>query len=253
MYKIPANTLFIGQHLVFVPECHSTNLEVQRLMQQKGSTEGIVVVTQHQTAGRGQQGSIWVSEPGKNLTFSIGLKPNFITLHQQFYLSMAVSLGLYDCLLHFLPDEKIKIKWPNDIMVNDKKICGILIENQIVNQRIDRSVVGIGLNVNQRFFPMPQATSMNLECEEVFDLNAVFSVLVEKIEARYLRLKTGELEKLKLAYEENLYWRDELHEFVIDHQTQQGIVKGVSEEGKLCVLLKGELKSFVFKEIRYAY
>lgn len=250
MYKIPANTLFVGKELIYVPECHSTNSEAQRLPRQ---AEGMVVITDNQTAGRGQQGSVWASEPGKNLTFSIGLKPNFLRPAFQFYLSMAVSMGLYDCLLHFLPDEAIKIKWPNDIMVNDKKTCGILIENQIVNQRIDRSVVGIGLNVNQRFFPMPQATSMNLECEEVFDLNTVFSVLVEKIEARYLRLKAGKLEKLKQAYEENLYWRDELREFVIDHQTQQGIVKGVSEEGKLLVLLKGELRSFVFKEIRYAY
>ncbi|MBX2964060.1 MAG: biotin--[acetyl-CoA-carboxylase] ligase [Cyclobacteriaceae bacterium] len=253
MYKIPANTLFIGQHLVFVPECHSTNLELQRLMQQKGSAEGLIVITDNQTAGRGQRGNTWESEPGKNLTFSVGLKPNFISLHQQFYLSMAVSLGLYDCLLHFLPNETIKIKWPNDIMVNDKKVCGMLIENQIVNQRIDRSVVGIGLNVNQRFFPLPQATSMNLECEKVFDLNTVFSMLLEKIEARYLCLKPGGLQKLKQTYEQNLYWREELHEFIIDEQTQQGIVKGVSEEGKLCVLIKGELKSFVFKEIRYAY
>ncbi len=253
MYKIPANTLFIGQHLVFVPECHSTNHELQRLMQQKGSAEGIVVITQHQTAGRGQQGNIWVSEPGKNLTFSIGLKPSFITIHEQFYLSIAVSLGLKDCLQHFLPDAAIKIKWPNDIMVNDKKICGILIENQVVNQQIDRTVVGIGLNVNQRFFPMPQATSMNLESEKVFDLNDVFSELLERIEATYLRLKAGELEKLKQDYEENLYWRGELHEFSIDHQRQLGMLQGISEGGKLCILLNGELKSFVFKEIRYAY
>lgn len=243
----------MGKEIIYVPECHSTNSEAQRLLQQRLHVEGTVVITDNQTAGRGQQGSIWASEPGKNLTFSIALKPKFLSPNFQFYLSMAVSLGLYDCLLHFLPNETIKIKWPNDIMVNDKKICGILIENQVVNQRIDRSVVGIGLNINQRFFPMPQATSMNLEYEKVFDLNTVFSVLLEKIEARYLRLKAGELEKLKRAYEENLYWRDELNEFVVDNQTQQGIVKGVSEEGKLCVLLNGEPRYFVFKEIRYAY
>lgn len=253
MYKIPANTLFMGKRLIYMPECHSTNSEAQRLIQQQPQVEGTVVITDNQTAGRGQHGSIWLSEPGKNLTFSIGLKPVFLSPNFQFYLSMAVSLGLYDCLLHFLPDDTIKIKWPNDIMVNDKKICGILIENQIVNQRIDRSVVGIGLNVNQRFFPMPQATSMILESEKVFDLNTVFSVLLERIEVRYLRLKAGDLEKLKQAYEENLYWREELHEFVINHQTHQGIVKGVSEEGKLCVLLKGKRKFFLFKEIRYAY
>lgn len=253
MYKIPANTLFMGQQLVFMPECHSTNLELQRLMLQKGSTEGTIVITQNQTAGRGQQGSIWVSEPGKNLTFSIGLKPNFITINHQFYLSIAISLGLYDCLLNFLPDATIKIKWPNDVMVNDKKVCGILIENQIIGQRIDRSIVGIGLNVNQRFFSLPHATSISIESEKSFELNTVFSVLLEKIEARYLQLKAAEFVKLKSAYEESLYCRESMHEFVIHNEIQHGIVIGITEEGKLKVRINDNIKIFAFKEIIYAY
>lgn len=253
MYKIPANTLFMGKQLVYVPECHSTNDEVQRLMQQKGSAEGMVVITANQTAGRGQRGSVWITEPGKNLTLSIGLKPNFLTANFQFYLSMAVSLGLYDCLNRLVPGAALHIKWPNDFMVNDKKVCGILIENQLVGQRIERSVAGIGLNVNQQFFAWPHATSISLETARLYDLNEVLSRLLESIEARYLQLKANEYGNIKNMYEHKLYGLNVLREFTIDQQTKAGIIKGVTDEGKLKVLIEDELHYFAFKEISYAY
>lgn len=253
MYKIPANTLFIGQHLVFVPECHSTNLELQRLMQQKGSAEGLVVITNNQTAGRGQRGNTWFSEPDKNLTFSIGLKPHFLDPKRQFFLSMAVSLGLLDGLTSLLPKAEVKIKWPNDMMLNGKKTCGILIENQLMGQLLDRAVVGIGLNVNQISFSISTATSLAVEARYAFDLNDLFSLLLEKLEARYLNVKAGEFEKVKYDYEQNLYWRDEVHDFIMNEQHVSGIIEGVSEEGKLEVLINGVQKQFAFKEIRYGY
>src|SRR5690606_39100590 len=182
----------MGHKLVFVPECHSTNDEAQRLLQQKGSADGLVVITANQTAGRGQRGSVWISEPGKNLTFSIGLKPHFLNPKMQFYLSMAVSLGLLDSLAHLLPQAEVKIKWPNDVMLNGKKTCGILIENQLIGQLLGRSVVGIGLNVNQRSQPVASATSLAVEAGHEFDLNEVLSLLLEKLEARYLQMKADD-------------------------------------------------------------
>lgn len=253
MYKIPANTLFMGHRLVFVPECHSTNDEAQRLLQQKGSADGLVVITANQTAGRGQRGNTWFSEPGKNLTFSIGLKPHFLGPKKQFYLSMAVSLGLWDGLTSLLPTAEVKIKWPNDIMLNGRKTCGILIENQLMGQLLDRSVVGIGLNVNQLSFSMATATSLAKEAGHAFDLNNAFSLLLEKLEARYLLVKAGEFERLKYEYEHHLYWRDAVHDFVVNEQPVTGIIEGVSEEGKLEVLLDGKQKQFAFKEISYGY
>lgn len=253
MYKIPANTLFMGHKLVFVPECHSTNDEAQRLLQQKGSADGLVVITANQTAGRGQRGSVWISEPGKNLTFSIGLKPHFLNPKMQFYLSMAVSLGLLDSLAHLLPQAEVKIKWPNDVMLNGKKTCGILIENQLIGQLLGRSVVGIGLNVNQRSQPVASATSLAVEAGHEFDLNEVFSLLLEKLEARYLQMKADDLNLLKSDYEQHLFWRNEVHDFVVGEQTVSGIIKGVSEEGKLEVLIDDKPRQFAFKEINYGY
>lgn len=253
MYKIPANTLFMGHKLVFVPECHSTNDEAQRLLQQKGSADGLVVITANQTAGRGQRGNTWITEPGKNLTFSIGLKPHFLDPKRQFYLSMAVSLGLLDGLTGLLPTAEVKIKWPNDMMLNGKKTCGILIENQLMGQMLDRSVVGIGLNVNQVSFSIATATSLGAEAGHEFDLNELFSQLLQKIEARYLQLKAGEFDRLKYEYEQHLYWRDEVHDFVVNEESVSGIIETVSEEGKLEVLIDGKLKQFAFKEISYGY
>jgi BirA family biotin operon repressor/biotin-[acetyl-CoA-carboxylase] ligase len=243
----------MGHQLVFVPECHSTNDEAQRLLQQKGSADGLVVITANQTAGRGQRGNVWVSEPGKNLTFSIGLKPHFLNPKMQFYLSMAVSLGLLDGLTRLLPEAEVSIKWPNDMMLNGKKTCGILIENQLVGQLLDRSVVGIGLNVNQLSFSISTATSLAARAGHAFDLNEVFSLLLEKLEARYLQVKAGESGQLKYDYEQHLYWRDEVRDFVVDDQLVSGIIEGVTEEGKLEVLLGGKHRQFAFKEISYGY
>jgi BirA family transcriptional regulator, biotin operon repressor / biotin---[acetyl-CoA-carboxylase] ligase len=253
LYKIPANTLFIGRELVFVPECHSTNDEVQRLLHQKRSPDGLVVVTANQTAGRGQQGNAWISEPGKNLTFSIGLKPHFLDPKKQFYLSMAVSLGLMDYISRLMPLAEVKIKWPNDMMLNGKKTCGILIENQLMGPLLDRSVVGIGLNVNQLSFSIPTATSLAAEAGYTFDLNNALSFLLEKLETRYLQLKAGEFDGLKYDYEQHLYWRDAVHDFIVDERTVSGIIEGVSAEGKLEVLMDGKQKQFANKEISYGY
>ncbi len=243
----------MGKQVIFVPECHSTNDEVQRLLQQSGSPEGLVVITANQTAGRGQRGNAWESEPGKNLTFSIGLKPHFLDPKRQFYLSMAVSLGLFDCISTVLPELEVKIKWPNDIMLNGKKTCGILIENQLAGQVFDRSVVGIGLNVNQVLFSIPTATSFAKEAGEIFELNRLLPLLLEKFEARYLQLKAGEFDRIRYDYEQHLFWRDEVHDFVVDEHPVSGILTGVSEEGKLDVLINGRQKQFAFKEISYGY
>src|SRR5690349_7854438 len=152
----------MGHSVVFMPECHSTNDEASRLIESSSHVvEGTVVITDSQTSGRGQRGNTWITEPGKNLTFSLLMKPTFLNAQDQFLLNKAFSLGLYDYLNATL-QATVKIKWPNDMVVNDKKICGILIENQIQGQNIQNSIVGIGLNVNQENFSIPTATSMKV-------------------------------------------------------------------------------------------
>ncbi|MCU0397066.1 MAG: biotin--[acetyl-CoA-carboxylase] ligase [Cyclobacteriaceae bacterium] len=251
MYKIPANTLFMGQHLVFVPECHSTNNVLQQLIQQKGLTDGMVVITDNQTEGRGQRGNTWESEPGKNLTLSLALHPKFLLARDQFLLNAFASLAVRDCITRFIPAISVQIKWPNDIMLHGKKTCGILIENQIRDQFIQQAIVGIGLNVNQVSFSFPWATSLAMTAKQFFMLDSVFSALMECLEVRYLQLKSGEKSILCNDYEASLFWKDEVHDFLINEERVSGIILGVGVDGKLNVDFNGEVRSFGFKEITY--
>lgn len=115
-------------------------------------SHGTIIFTPEQSAGRGQRGNSWESAPGKNATMSIMLRPRTITADRQFTVSEAVALGVARLLDRFIEPARVKVKWPNDIYVDDKKIAGILIENTLTGRHIDRSIAGIGLNVNQREF-----------------------------------------------------------------------------------------------------
>lgn len=249
MYKIPANTLFLGKHLVFVPECHSTNTLALQLSQKPSTTEGTVVITNNQTAGRGQRGNAWESAPGMNLTFSVVLRPSFLPLKDQFYLTMAASLALHD-YLSAKTGKLIAIKWPNDILVHEKKICGILIENQVQGSRFIAAVAGIGLNVNQSRFSAGTATSMLQLTGTEESLELVLHGLLEFIEARYLQLRRQDHQGLKEEYLSRLYALREPRRFVSQGQPFEGVIQGVDENGRLAVETHHEgLLYFGIKEI----
>jgi BirA family biotin operon repressor/biotin-[acetyl-CoA-carboxylase] ligase len=240
----------MGHSLVFMPECHSTNDEASRLIQNSNVLEGTVVITENQTSGRGQRGNTWFSEPGKNLTFSILIKPSFLTVKNQFSLNVAFSLGLFDYLTKAL-GAGVKVKWPNDIYVNGKKICGILIENHIQAQHIQHSIVGIGLNVNQRQHLVPTATSMNLENWKDYNLEEVLPKLLESLEKRFLQLRSQDFKKLNDDYLASLYWRGEQHLFKSKDNTFEGTILGIDETGKLEVETKVGTIQFDIKEIEF--
>lgn len=134
--------------IVWLDSCGSTN---DALTEIDGADHGTVAVCRRQTAGRGQRGNKWESEPGKNLTFSILLCPD-IEARSQFEMSMLVSLAVADFIDAVLGRRAAKVKWPNDIYVADGKICGILIENRLSGTMLERAVAGIGINVNQTVF-----------------------------------------------------------------------------------------------------
>jgi BirA family biotin operon repressor/biotin-[acetyl-CoA-carboxylase] ligase len=241
----------VGKNLVFMPECHSTNSHALQLCQQSPTQpEGTLVITDHQTAGRGQRGNSWVTETGKNFTLSILFKPTFLRVVEQFYLTIFVSLSIYD----YLREKRctpIRIKWPNDIYVGSKKICGILIENIVAGDRFSNVVVGIGLNVNQTEFSVDTATSMAKESGHQFDLRAELEVLLTFIEARYLKLRSNEFQSLMTEYLSLLYWQGETHTFKDGGGDFKGTITGLDEVGRLKIRRdKGEV-SYDVKEISY--
>lgn len=208
--------------------------------------EGAVIITDNQTGGRGQRGNTWESEAGKNLTFSIILKPTFLHPKDQFKLNMAVSLGLYDFLTSQVKD--VKIKWPNDMMLDSKKTCGMLIENQISGQQIQSSIVGIGLNVNQENFLMSTATSMAVKKGHAFELNEGLAELLQWIEARYLQLR-AKIE-LKEEYVAALYGAGEKRSFKSGDEVFEGVITGIDSVGLLEVNVAEGKRYFDLKQVQ---
>jgi len=214
--------------------------------------EGTIISAEAQTKGKGQRGNTWLSEPGKNLTFSILLKPTFLDIQQQFDLNRIISLSILEILQHYLPHETIHVKWPNDIYVNDSKIAGILIENTLNRKSISQSIVGIGLNVNQ-FEALPEGSTSIIKASGlVNDLELLLADLARQIEKYYLQLKKGQREDLYEKYLNHLfqfnlwaYYEDAKGEF-------RGKIKGVSKDGMLQIEKhSGEVCSYQFKEVTF--
>ena len=248
MYNIPANTLFIGKPLIYLPTCHSTNDMAGEMLHQP-LHEGSVIITSHQQAGKGQRGNSWEAEPDKNLTFSLILKPHVLSISQQFFLNIIISLAVHEVLTKHLGN-RVKIKWPNDIFFKDFKVGGILIQNFIKKMGIDTSIIGIGLNVNQTAFIEKRAISMNLILDKELDLQRILNELFMSIEHEYLLLKASQFENLKMEYLSRLYWINEEHIFR-DSDLFKGRITGIDELGRLQVETAGGTKAFNFKEIEF--
>ncbi len=252
MYKIYPKTLFIGQIIQYLPSCQSTNDEAAALIAHTDPAEGLIVVTDQQTAGRGQRGNVWLAEPGQNLTFSLILKPSFLAASEQFWLNMAVSLGIYDAFQPLLGN-LLRIKWPNDVFVGDQKLGGILIENTLQGSTLAYSIVGMGMNVNQTDFQYPTATSLQQQSPlpHGYDLTGLLSTLCEKVEQRYLQLRTGQRDVLKINYLQTLYRYQEEHWFEADDRRFQAVLVGIDTTGRLALAEAGQVRYFGFKEVRF--
>jgi len=259
--KRMANTLFIGKVYHHFDELPSTNDYARELLAKSKPPEGTVVRAAGQSAGRGQYGSRWLSTPGQNLLLSIILYPVWLEAGEQFRLSEAVALAVLDTV-NYLPafartaagKRQTTVKWPNDIYLNDHKTAGILIQNTLSGASLQSSVVGIGLNVNQREFPpeAPKATSLCLASGEAFDLDAVAESLFTCVEQRYLQLKSGNTAALRTEYLQNLYGLRENRRFVrADGSRFDGEIQDVAEDGRLVIRTNAGQEMFGVKELGF--
>ncbi len=199
-------------------------------------SHGDVVVAERQTAGRGQRGNKWLSGEGLNLTLSLVLCPQGLELRRQFLLSQAVALGICDMLGSYGLDARIK--WTNDIYIGDRKIVGILIENKLCGGSLVRSVVGIGLNINQQEFDaaLPNPTSMTLEAGRAFERDEVLERLVAAILARFDAVGSEGEASLVADYHALMYRLGELHPFKIaSGELLGGVIRGVEPSGELLI------------------
>ncbi len=248
--------LFVGQNFITLKEVDSTNNFLKELLSNsKPLIEGTVIMAEDQYAGRGQQQNGWHAEPGKNLTFSLLLKPHFLPLAAQFDLARVISLGIFDAIEPLL-DDKLKIKWPNDIYYADYKLGGMLIENLVQAGQIKNSVIGIGVNVNQEIFPPGISTAISLKqiLHADYDLKALLSEICRHIEAWYLNLKAGKFSFVRKTYLSRLYWLNEDKSFKIQNDLFNGTIMNVTDQGLLVVRNNnGEELEFKLKEIEFVY
>ncbi|RSK35369.1 biotin--[acetyl-CoA-carboxylase] ligase [Hymenobacter metallilatus] len=245
-------TLFTGQQLLWLPECPSTNTEAHQLAVQNRATDGCCVITDKQTAGRGQRGNQWEAAPGENLTMSVVWKPVFLPAADQFLLSQAVALAVHDWLSSLLgPDSQLRVKWPNDLFFGNQKLGGILIENTLSGTKIQHSIVGIGININQRQFAVPTATSLASITNHSYVVPVLVARLLESLERRYLQLRGGRIGGLRTEYLRVLYRFQEEHEYEAHGQRLRGQIVGVDEAGRLALATTNGLRYFDLKEIKY--
>jgi len=247
------NSLFIGKVQHHLDETPSTNAFAAELLAKGNVLEGTLVSASVQSKGRGYSGNSWESEKGKNLLFSIILKPTFLLARQQFYLNELVTLGIYDALL---PESgsKLRIKWPNDIFYKDEKLAGILIENTLSGHFIQHSVIGIGLNVNQEKFAdgIKHVTSLKKITKKDMDLNELLKTICEKIEVRYLQLKKNQLQFLQQDYMRTLYRADdEEYWYRKNGKKFKARIAGLSPEGKLMLATDKGWDAYGFKEVEF--
>ena len=244
-------TLFIGKNSFKFDELSSTNDWLMEQIFVQKLSEGTTVIAGHQTKGKGQRGSGWSAQDSKSLTFSVLLKPDFLLIAHAFDISVCVALAIHDCLNELRPG--FHVKWPNDIYFEDKKIAGVLIENQVSRSAYQNAVVGIGLNVNQMDFEeLPHAISLKQIVGVDFPVEKVMERLCETLEARYLQLRAGKFEALKKAYLSNLYWFNEIHFYKSENVLLQGKIIDVLRSGCLQIeLIDGEIRDFDIKEIQF--
>lgn len=212
--------------------------------------EFTVICAGKQTAGIGQQGNVWNSEPYKNLTFSIILKPTFLSTADQYQLTMMLAVAVAKTTMELLPHHPVKIKWPNDIYVSDRKICGILTTATVNHQHIDSAICGIGFNVNQTVFPawIPNPTSIALQTGQEHDLGLILQLLLKNIENEYLLLRNNP-DVLKEQYLKSMYRRGVPSQFKLNEDIFIGTIEGVDRFGHL--IINPGKRSFDLKEVQF--
>ncbi|MDH5608074.1 MAG: biotin--[acetyl-CoA-carboxylase] ligase [Cyclobacteriaceae bacterium] len=248
MHKFFAKTLFAGKNIDYLPDCHSTNDFLLQLARQKMAKEGHVVVADYQSHGKGQRGSSWVSEPGKNLLFSLLIKPSFLPLDRQYLLTLMTANALHQALAHWQVD-KVEIKWPNDIYLNNRKAAGILCESSLMGHRMEYAVLGMGVNLNQRDFGDVQATSLWNETGQQVIRDEVLEQVLLLLEKWYAVLKDGNEHELYAYYHQHLRWKDERRVFRDAGGEFSGTLRGIDEKGCLVIEKHDRTVCYTIKEL----
>ena len=240
--------------IIKVDAIDSTNNFVRKFYDNKGHFEPVCVSAAHQTNGRGQRGANWDVQPGHNLTFSILYPQRELNISRYFNLNICISLAILE-VLRSKNIPYLKVKWPNDIMSQRKKLGGILIENIVKTEGIVASIIGIGVNVNQtNFNNLPQATSLKSVTGMHWNVDELLHELCETLDLQLKALSKMSTEELMYEYQQNLFRKDIISTFEANGSRFNGIIRGITSEGKLKVEQEEDLlQTYDLKEIKLLY
>lgn len=242
----------IGSEIIHFKRVDSTSNYIATLLKESKIVNGLVILADEQTDGRGQRGAKWQSAPGENLLFSFFIEYGDLPIFEQQTITHATSIAISNCLTHF--QIASSIKWPNDIVIGNKKIAGILIENQFQGNKIKSSIIGIGLNVLQQDFPIINTTSISNETSTSVSLKDVLNRMIFELNQTFSLIQLHSYKILSEKYTQKLWLLNE----IADYETAEGIrfrgiIKGTNETGKLIIYREDSKKSvdFDLKEIRF--
>lgn len=241
--------------LIKLDAIDSTNDFLKELSKNEVLENFTTVVAKNQSKGKGQIGAVWISEGGKNLTMSTLIKDLLQNADQVFQLNVVISISIIQ-VLEELNVPKLAIKWPNDIMSDTKKIAGILIENRFKSDTRIESIVGIGLNVNQKDFDLiPKASSLTLIMNKEFELQSLLQKIIFKIKENCELIIDNKTEQLWKLYHNYLFKKDKLMAFEdANKNIFKATILSVTQDGKLEVIFEDKLiKTFRIKEIQMQY
>ncbi len=242
-------------HIIKVSATESTNILAREWYQLNRNTAPVCIQAYEQTSGRGQRGASWISNAGENLTFSVLYPKPKIQIKDQFILSAAIGLAILVALKE-LKINNLKLKWPNDIMAENLKIGGILIENILNNGSIGTAIIGVGVNVNQIAFPgLPKASSLNLVAGRTFEVAHVRDVILKNIERIMLNFKEGKVGDILADYEGKLFRKNKISTFQMpDDSFLTGIIKGITSTGLLKIEVEDSIiRTFDLKELKLLF
>jgi BirA family biotin operon repressor/biotin-[acetyl-CoA-carboxylase] ligase len=240
--------------LIELKSVDSTNHYAEQLLKKNKVKKDAIILAHEQTSGKGQGDNTWESEPGKNVTFSLVLFPDFLPPEKQFILNKAVSLGVIDFLLRFVSEQKLSIKWPNDIYAGNRKIGGILIQNTICGTKLESCIAGIGININQEIFNpgLPNPVSLKQITGNDYTVKDSVNLIVACIDERYQQLKRGSFETLGMEFQDKLLFIDEWKDFSVDKKLIKGRIYGVDDYGVLILEMENNtLRYFHHGEIEF--
>ena len=239
-------------NIIKIDSAISTNSVLKKLCSEQPFPSFSALVAGKQTAGRGQGGSAWESDPYKNLTFSAILFPKNLPVKQNFIISQIFALAVKETLDKYVKD--VSIKWPNDIYYQDKKICGILIENEILGACIASSIIGIGLNVNQAKFisDAPNPISLKQITDKEYCLDKLLDSILSIAKEKYQQFVSGKIEEIRSAYRNALYRKSGFYAYKDKNGAFQARIQTVEDDGTLILETQyNEIRQYRLKEVSF--